>query len=162
MNVWRQDYATPLGPMQGASNGAAITALGFGGGATPGAAAPAEALRMLADLGRWLDDYFAGRVEAFAHPLEPVGTSFQREVWQALVGIPYGATASYAQIARLVGRPAAVRAVGAANGRNPIAILVPCHRIIGSNGTLTGYAGGLERKRALLALERRGPFALVA
>jgi methylated-DNA-[protein]-cysteine S-methyltransferase len=127
--------------------------------ATP---APEARCRVLDDLGEWLARYFAGENVPFAHPLAPHGTPFQRDVWNALLRIPYGATTSYAAIARDVGRPAAVRAVGAANGRNPIAIIVPCHRVIGADGTLTGYAGGLDRKRALLALEQRAAFALVA
>ena len=86
-------------------------------------------------------------------PLEPVGTTFQQRVWQALREIPYGTTISYGEIARRIGQPRASRAVGLANGRNPISIIVPCHRVIGANGTLTGYGGGLDRKRFLLALE---------
>jgi methylated-DNA-[protein]-cysteine S-methyltransferase len=97
-----------------------------------------------------LAEYFAGRRRSFHMPLAPLGTGFQREVWRALVAIPYGETRSYGEIARVVGRPAASRAVGAANGRNPIAIIVPCHRVIGSNGDLTGYGGGMAAKRWLL------------
>lgn len=97
--------------------------------------------------------YFDRRLKAFDLPLDMRGTPFQREVWQALTSIPFGQTRSYAQIAAQVGRPQAVRAVGAANGANPVPIIVPCHRVIGSNGTLTGYAGGLELKRRLLELE---------
>lgn len=97
-----------------------------------------------------LDEYFAGTRTAFELPLRPEGTAFQRQAWQALCDIPYGQTRSYAQQARAVGRPAATRAIGAANGRNPIAIIVPCHRVIGSDGSLTGYAGGEAVKRWLL------------
>jgi methylated-DNA-[protein]-cysteine S-methyltransferase len=97
--------------------------------------------------------YFAGRLFAFDLPLAAAGTEFQKSVWQALVQVPYGATASYAEIARRIGRPKAVRAVGAANGRNPIPIVVPCHRIIGSTGRLVGYGGGLAMKKMLLELE---------
>ncbi len=86
-------------------------------------------------------------------PIAPQGTSFQRHVWTALTGIPYGATRTYAQQAQAIGQPAAVRAVGAANGRNPISLIVPCHRVIGADGSMTGYAGGLAAKRLLLALE---------
>ena len=100
-----------------------------------------------------LAEYFAGARTAFDLPLRPAGTAFQREVWAVLQAIPFGETRSYANVARAVGRPAAVRAVGAANGRNPLAIVVPCHRVIGSGGALTGYAGGLDRKRWLLAHE---------
>ena len=115
----------------------------------------AEPRAALAALRGALEAYFAGRAVDFDIPLAPAGTPFQQAVWQALRGIPYGATASYAEIARHIGRPRAVRAVGLANARNPIAIIVPCHRVIGADGTLTGYAGGLERKQALLELESR-------
>jgi len=110
-----------------------------------------------------LDEYFAGQRTAFELPLRPEGTAFQRQAWQALCAIPYGETRSYAQQARAVGRPTATRAIGAANGRNPIAIIVPCHRVIGSDGSLTGYAGGEPVKRWLLAHEgaqRRTQLAL--
>ena len=98
--------------------------------------------------------YFEGDLKTFALPLQLEGTDFQIEVWHALQEIPYGKTVSYADIAKRIGRPKAVRAVGAANGQNPIAIIVPCHRVIGSNGSLTGYGGGLKNKEALLALEQ--------
>jgi methylated-DNA-[protein]-cysteine S-methyltransferase len=100
-----------------------------------------------------LGGYFAGRVTTFTLPLDLCGTPFQRAVWQALLGIAAGRTCSYRDIAEAVGSPAAVRAVGAAVGRNPVSVIVPCHRVIGRDGSLTGYAGGLDRKRALLALE---------
>jgi methylated-DNA-[protein]-cysteine S-methyltransferase len=98
--------------------------------------------------------YFAGELERFDLPLAPTGTDFQRRVWDAVAAIPYGTTASYSEVAAAVGRPTACRAVGAANGRNPLAIVIPCHRVVGAAGALTGYGGGLERKRALLDLER--------
>lgn len=100
--------------------------------------------------------YFAGERTEFDLPLAPAGTEFQQRVWTALRGIPYGSTWSYGQLADKIGKPSAVRAVGLANGRNPIAVLIPCHRVIGSDGSLTGYGGGLERKRFLLDLERGG------
>lgn len=100
-----------------------------------------------------LDDYFAGRRTDFSLPLNPAGTPFQREVWDALRAIPYGTTSSYGELATLIGRPQARRAVGLANGRNPIAIVIPCHRVIGADGSLTGYGGGLANKRLLLELE---------
>ncbi|WP_372012956.1 methylated-DNA--[protein]-cysteine S-methyltransferase [Pseudoxanthomonas sp. 10H] len=100
-----------------------------------------------------LDEYFAGARQAFDLPLAPQGTPFQREVWFALAAIPYGTTASYAQLAARVDRPAATRAVGAANGRNPLPIVLPCHRVIGADGSLTGFGGGLPTKRFLLELE---------
>lgn len=108
---------------------------------------------VLAEAVRQLDEYFAGTRREFELDLAPQGTPFQLAVWNALLAIPYGATASYGDIARAVGRPNAVRAVGQANGRNPLAIVVPCHRVIGSDHSLTGYGGGLERKRFLLSLE---------
>ena len=101
-----------------------------------------------------LHDYFAGDRHSFDVPLALEGTDFQLQVWQALEDIPYGETRSYGQLAAAIGRPGASRAVGLANGRNPISIIVPCHRVIGASGDLTGYGGGLDRKRALLALER--------
>ena len=105
-----------------------------------------------------LGEYFDGNRKAFDVPLDPQGTEFQQQVWQALLEIPYGQMASYAEVASAINKPKAVRAVGAANGRNPISILVPCHRVIGSNGSLTGYAGGLPRKQWLLQLEGQQMF----
>jgi methylated-DNA-[protein]-cysteine S-methyltransferase len=105
---------------------------------------------------RQLADYFQGRRNAFDLPLAPQGTAFQRDVWDALLSIPYGETVAYGELARRIGRPQSVRAVGAAVGRNPITIIIPCHRVVGTNGSLTGYAGGLERKQALLDLEKGG------
>ncbi|MGA5536073.1 methylated-DNA--[protein]-cysteine S-methyltransferase [Mycolicibacterium nivoides] len=101
-----------------------------------------------------LSAYFAGERTEFDLELDMVGTQFQRRVWEALRTIPYGETCSYGEIARQIGSPSASRAVGLANGHNPIGIIVPCHRVIGANGSLTGYGGGLDRKRALLELER--------
>ncbi|BDY33423.1 methylated-DNA--[protein]-cysteine S-methyltransferase [Mycolicibacterium mageritense] len=101
-----------------------------------------------------LAEYFAGDRTEFELDLEMVGTPFQRRVWDALQTIPYGQTCSYGEIAREIGSPGAFRAVGLANGHNPIGIIVPCHRVIGANGSLTGYGGGLDRKRALLELEK--------
>jgi len=100
-----------------------------------------------------LGEYFAGRRRAFDLPLAPSGTPFQRAVWDAIATVPAGETISYTELARRAGHPGSFRAVGAATGRNPLAIVVPCHRIVGADGSLTGYAGGLARKRALLALE---------
>ena len=102
-----------------------------------------------------LAEYFAGERTAFDLPLAPAGTPFQMDVWDALRRIPYGETRCYGDLAKELGRPGAARAVGAANGRNPISIVVPCHRVVGSTGTLTGYAGGVAVKERLLALERR-------
>ncbi|MEU3627447.1 cysteine methyltransferase [Amycolatopsis coloradensis] len=103
-----------------------------------------------------LKEYFAGQRKDFDLPLSFGGTEFQRMVWEGLLGIPYGETVSYGQLADRLGRPAASRAVGLANGKNPISIIVPCHRVVGSNGDLTGYGGGVERKRQLLDFEREG------
>ena len=100
-----------------------------------------------------LDAYFSGRSTGFSVPLDLQGTAFQRAVWRALLAIAAGTTRSYGELARDLGTPAAVRAVGGAVGRNPVSVIVPCHRVIGSSGALTGYAGGIDRKRALLALE---------
>nr|WP_156489057.1 methylated-DNA--[protein]-cysteine S-methyltransferase [Marinomonas gallaica] len=102
---------------------------------------------------RQLDAYFAGQLTVFDLPLAAQGTPFQQSVWQALCAIPFGETRSYKEIANAIDNPKGVRAVGLANGKNPISIVVPCHRVIGSNGKLTGYAGGLERKAVLLELE---------
>lgn len=102
---------------------------------------------------RQLEEYFAGRRQRFELRLAARGSAFQQAVWEALRQIPYGSTCSYAELARRIGRPTAIRAVGAANGANPIAVIVPCHRVIGSDGSLTGFAGGLPRKRLLLQLE---------
>lgn len=102
-----------------------------------------------------LEDYFQGNLQSFTVPLDLKGTPFEMKVWKKLLEIPYGETRSYAEIARAIGNPAAVRAVGRANGRNPVVIIVPCHRVIASNGTLHGYGGGTWRKEKLLALESR-------
>jgi methylated-DNA-[protein]-cysteine S-methyltransferase len=107
----------------------------------------------IADVAAQLGEYFRGERRTFDLALAPRGTAFQLDVWRALQRIPYGETRSYSGIAREIGRPAAVRAVGAANGANPIPIVIPCHRVVGSNGSLTGFGGGIETKRWLLALE---------
>ena len=101
-----------------------------------------------------LGAYLAGQLQSFDVALAPLGTPFQTEVWAALRQVPYGATTTYGALATRIGRPSAVRAVGAANGRNPYCLVVPCHRVVGADGSLTGYAGGLDRKRFLLELER--------
>lgn len=109
---------------------------------------------VLLDAERQLDEYFAGRRTSFDMKLDFAGTEFQRKVWQALLEIPFGQTRTYGQIARQLGKPKAMRAVGAANGRNPISIIAPCHRVIGADGGLTGFAGGLKVKEYLLGMER--------
>ncbi|HEX8083463.1 MAG TPA: methylated-DNA--[protein]-cysteine S-methyltransferase [Solirubrobacteraceae bacterium] len=136
--------STPIGSL-GATfdDDGALTSLHWGarGEATP-------------ELQGQLDEYFAGERRAFDFPLAPAGTPWQQAVWRALLEIPYGATITYTELAARAGRPGAARAAGAANGRNPIAILIPCHRVIGTGGGLTGYAGGVGAKAWLLALER--------
>lgn len=114
---------------------------------------------VLLEAERQLAEYFAGRRTQFALKLDVSGTPFQRQVWNALLTIPFGETRSYRQIATQIGNPRAVRAVGAANGRNPLSIVAPCHRVVGSNGALTGFAGGLDVKARLLALESAGATA---
>ena len=109
-----------------------------------------------------LAEYFAGARIAFSVPLAPVGTPFQRDVWRAIASVPYGETIAYRELAARAGRPESIRAAGAATGRNPLSIVVPCHRIVGADGALTGYAGGLARKRALLALEHAAIAAAAA
>lgn len=118
-----------------------------------GAMAEDDAHPVLAEAARQIAAYFAGELTRFDVPLDFQGTEFQKSVWAALLAIPFGETRSYAEIARAIGRPSAVRAVGAANGRNPISIIAPCHRVIGSNGALTGFAGGLAAKEMLLGIE---------
>jgi methylated-DNA-[protein]-cysteine S-methyltransferase len=120
---------------------------------SPAATPSAAAARVLEQAARELDDYFAGRRRTFTLPLAPDGTAFQQRVWAALAAIPFAATWSYGRLAAAIGQPTASRAVGAANGRNPLPIVVPCHRVIGADGSATGYGGGLPAKRWLLAHE---------
>lgn len=124
-----------------------------------GAAVRAAADRRADDLAGQLDAYFQGDLTAFTVPLDLAGTPFQVSVWRQLQAIPYGEVRSYADVARTIGRPSAVRAVGAANGANPVPIVVPCHRVIGSSGALTGFGGGLDWKRRLLATENASRWA---
>lgn len=143
---------SPIGDLLLTGDGRALTGL-----STAPASPPAGAIRddrALAPAARQLAEYFAGERTAFDLPLAPSGTPFQLRVWDELTRIPYGETIGYGELAARIGRPGAARAVGGANARNPIAIVVPCHRVVGGDGSLTGYAGGLGRKRALLALER--------
>ena len=113
---------------------------------------------VLLETERQLNDYFTGKLKNFSLKLDFAGTEFQQKVWKALLTIPFSETRSYGQIAQQIESPKAVRAVGAANGKNPISIIVPCHRVIGSNGTLTGFAGGLDAKAYLLAIESNADF----
>lgn len=147
-------HESPLGPLTLHSNGAALTGLEFEGHKHPLRPSPRGSDHVLDLARRELDAYFAGRLKRFTAPVAAQGTPFQRRVWQALVAIPYGETRSYGALAAAIGKPSAARAVGLANGRNPISIIVPCHRVIGASGALTGYAGGMERKQRLLELER--------
>ena len=115
---------------------------------------------VLVEAERQLKSYFDGTLKVFDIPLDFVGTEFQTSVWRALLKIPFGQTRTYTQIAKQIGHPTAARAVGAASGKNPISIMAPCHRVVGANGNLTGFAGGLETKELLLALERDGGLRL--
>jgi methylated-DNA-[protein]-cysteine S-methyltransferase len=141
--------STPVGPLVLEGDDNRLTRLGFGAPVAPQGDAGSVASAAIQ-----LEEYFAGERTEFDLDVELAGTDFERRVWEEVRAIPYGSTATYAEIARRVGRPSASRAVGRANGRNPIAVIVPCHRVVGSDGSLTGYAGGIEMKRALLGLER--------
>jgi methylated-DNA-[protein]-cysteine S-methyltransferase len=139
---------TPIGTVWLARDDQGLRRVAFTG--APGARSTDG---LLVDAAEQLLAYFDGELERFELPLSPGGTAFQRRVWDAVSAIPYGATTSYSALAASIGSPTAWRAVGAANGRNPLPIVVPCHRVVGAAGSLTGYGGGLERKRALLDLE---------
>ena len=145
-------YSTPLGRVTIASDGLAITGLSYGERDYPGVLRATELTNRAANQ---LQEYLAGKRQAFELPLDPAGTDFQRQVWRALLDIPYGQTRSYSQVAEAIGKPSACRAVGGANNKNPIPIFIPCHRVVGANGQLGGYADGLHIKRYLLDLERR-------
>jgi methylated-DNA-[protein]-cysteine S-methyltransferase len=144
---------SPVGELTICADDVGITAIAFPG-ETPSAHGAANPDPLIHEAMRQLRAYFAGRLKHFDLPLNAAGTVFQRAVWEALRAVSYGATASYGEIAAAVGNPKGSRAVGLANGRNPIAIVVPCHRIIGRNGSLTGYGGGLDRKQWLLTHEQ--------
>jgi methylated-DNA-[protein]-cysteine S-methyltransferase len=154
--LYHHCHDTPIGPLLLVGDGGGLVWVGLPQrGMAPAPPEDAQANKSkLHAVTRQLDEYFAGTRRQFDLPLRPAGTPFQLEVWGALLTIPYGETASYAEIARRIGRPRAVRAVGAANGANPLSIIVPCHRVIGSHGDLVGYGGGLPLKRWLLAHER--------
>lgn len=156
MSLWHYELATPQGPMWAAfDERGRLRQLSFGG-LDPRVTAPLapkaqrEAFRFLL---KQLDAYFSRNLQTFTVPLAPMGTEYQQRVWDDLQAIPYGQTRSYLDVARNLGDPDGARAVGSAVGANPIAILIPCHRVVGSDGDLTGYAGGLERKKQLLELE---------
>lgn len=150
-----QTYVLSLGEATVVEEDGRIVMLGLS--AKGKAAVPADALRQESPILRraraQLEEYLAGRRRSFDLPLAPIGTQFQRKVWEALTRIPYGETRSYKQIAEAVGCPRGCRAVGLANNRNPISIMIPCHRVIGADGRLVGYGGGLPLKKALLRLE---------
>jgi methylated-DNA-[protein]-cysteine S-methyltransferase len=146
--------ASPVGDLLLTAADGELTGLFMPGEAV---APPAGALRdetSFAAIRRQLEEYFAGERASFDLPVSPPGTPFQQGVWDELRRIGYGQTITYAELAARIGRPTAIRAAGAANGANPVSIVIPCHRVIGSNGSLTGYSGGLEVKRFLLDLER--------
>jgi methylated-DNA-[protein]-cysteine S-methyltransferase len=160
--IWWNTLATPFGDLGFASSGAGLLTLLFpnaieereeiiarlapGGQIAPGTGQNDRAIQQV-------EEYLAGERRSFDMPLDQRGTGFQKEVWNAVYAIPWGATTTYGEIARSIGRPDAVRAVGAANGANPLPIIVPCHRVIGADGSLTGFGGGLPLKRRLLTLE---------
>lgn len=141
---------SPVGPLTLTQEDQALTGLHFGEHPQQGAEGPTP---LLEEAARQLEEYFAGQRKEFSLPLAPKGTEFQLRVWQALLQIPYGETRSYGELAAMVGNPKACRAVGGANHRNPLSILIPCHRVVGTKGSLTGYAGGLAIKEFLLKLE---------
>jgi methylated-DNA-[protein]-cysteine S-methyltransferase len=152
-------HETPIGPLTLHAGPRGLVAIAFPGRGRP-VDETARDPAALAGAGAQLDEYFAGERTAFDLALDLRGTPFQRRVWEALLEIPYGTTVTYTELAEAVGRPDIVRAVAAAVGRTPVPIVVPCHRVLGSGGALTGYGGGLHRKQALLDLERRGVLGL--
>jgi methylated-DNA-[protein]-cysteine S-methyltransferase len=157
VTTYYQFHDSPLGTLLLVGNGEVVTGVHVAAGKYVPGVGPDwvcdSGQAVLVRLRRELDAYFSGRLRSFSVALEPQGTEFQKRVWAALARIPFGETRTYGQQARAIGQPSAARAVGAANGRNPIGIVLPCHRVIGANGELTGYAGGLEAKGFLLKLE---------
>lgn len=145
-------FSSPVGTLTLTEEEDALTGLYFGRLSRQGQEVLSPVLKETA---RQLSEYFSGKRREFSLPLSPKGTEFQLRVWRALETIPYGETRSYGDMARLIGSPKACRAVGMANHRNPISIIVPCHRVVGANGSLTGYGGGLDAKRFLLDLEQK-------
>jgi methylated-DNA-[protein]-cysteine S-methyltransferase len=143
---------SPIGDVLVTGTESTLTGLWFAD-RVPVPAGSRESQEAFAAVGEELDAYWVGELTDFTIPLEPPGTPWQRAVWDALREVPYGTTLGYGELAARIGRPTAARAVGAANGRNPISVIVPCHRLIGSTGSLTGYGGGMERKRWLIAHE---------
>ena len=157
-DVHYDDIDSPVGRLRLVADAQGLRGVWFAGGRHARVDVPANWQRSSARLTeprRQLGDYFAGKRQHFDLALHPIGTPFQLAVWRELQRIPYGITISYGELARRIGKPAAMRAVGAANGRNPLSIVVPCHRVIGANGKLVGFGGGLPTKQHLLALEMR-------
>jgi methylated-DNA-[protein]-cysteine S-methyltransferase len=147
-------WETPIGPLTAlVDDGGALTRLLFAREPAPAEAAVAWDEGRCAHVGAQLDEYFRGERRAFDLPLAPRGTEFQRRVWSALPRIPYGRTLEYRELAEAIGKPGAFRAAGRANATNPIPIIIPCHRVVGADGSLTGYGGGIEVKERLLRLE---------
>lgn len=146
---------SPVGPLLLADDNGGLSRVHFDGDRDSSSLPPEQRCEtpLLREARQQIDAYFAGRLKGFDLPLSPTGTAFQMNVWRALIDIPYGETISYAELARRVDSPRAFRAVGSANGSNPIALIIPCHRVIATGGGLGGYGGGLDRKRWLLALE---------
>lgn len=149
-SAWTRE--TPIGPLTLTEEDGALTGVLFGPDAPRGALVAETPL--IRQAFEQLEEYFRGERRAFDLPMDARGTPFQRRCWQALLAIPYGQTRTYAQQAQAVGSPRACRAVGMANHRNPLPVLIPCHRVVGADGSLTGYAGGLTIKRMLLAIEQ--------
>ena len=145
---------SPLGPILVMSEDGLLTRLYLDCDETPGGDDRVEDPSAFTHVADQLDAYWRGELTSFDVPMDPPGTEFQKQVWAALTDIPYGTTMTYGAIADAIGKPRAVRAVGRANGSNPIAVIVPCHRVIGANGSLTGYEGGLDKKERLLELEK--------
>lgn len=152
--TYRTEIPSPIGPLTLTSDGQSITEIWMGEPAPAPQAIVDPALPVFQQAAKQFEEYFAGARQDFNLPLAPSGTPFQMTVWNALKEIPYGTTISYGELARRVGNPNASRAVGLANGKNPLPIVVPCHRVIGSTGKLVGFGGGLPRKIALLELEQ--------
>lgn len=146
------DYESPIGVLRITDDGQGITSIGFNFGNWEPLVCPIKSTLITQTIME-LEEYFQGVRKVFTVPLNPKGTDFQKKVWQALQDIPYGQTCSYKDVAKAVGNDKASRAIGMANNKNPIPIIVPCHRVIGSGGKLVGYAGGLDVKRMLLQIE---------
>jgi methylated-DNA-[protein]-cysteine S-methyltransferase len=151
MKTYKAYYKSPLGPIEISGMPDSILTVDFVEKLLPGDADLPFCLKTCI---KQIDEYFNGKRKEFLLKLDPQGTIFQRKVWQQLEKIPFGAVVSYREIASIIGKPKACRAVGSANGRNPIAIIIPCHRVVGSDGSLTGYGGGLWRKEWLIKHER--------